>query len=295
MKIKYLSLLLIVFIFGFFNINCYAQDVDNYRMLYKFKTIKQSDNTRVLEVSFIARNKKDRKDKVPVYKANIKYFNVLHDERVLLGEAVTDKEGTAKLVLPADQKYLKDEEGYINFQAVFEGSGALDKEEDELAVKDLFFELNLEEIDSIKTVSINAFELDSIKSKIQVEELDVVISVQGMLSKLPIEENTIEEGVLEFEFPNDIPGDKNGLVTIIALIDANDDYGTVIAKNSNNWGSTIESNLENTIAQDKLWSDYAPAWMYIVLSILLIGVWANYVYTVVNLFKIKKEGQKLSI
>jgi len=294
MKTKYINHILIVFIFGFFTTYCFSQDIDNYRMLYKFKTIKQADNSRVLEVSFIARNKKDRKDKVPVYDANIKYYNVLNDDNVLLGEAKTDKEGTSKLVLSSDQNYLIDEEGYINFKAVFEGSDSLDEEEDEIAVKDLFLELNLEEIDSINTVIVNAFVLDSLKSKVPVEELDVIVSVGGMISRLPIEENTIEDGELEFEFPDNIPGDKNGLVTVYAFIEDSDDYGSVLAKNSKNWGSILNNESSISKEKEKLWSDYAPMWMYIVLTILLVGVWANYVYTIANLFKIKKEGQKLS-
>ncbi|WP_456421953.1 hypothetical protein, partial [Lutibacter sp.] len=58
------------------NSTCFAQknDTDNYRMLFNFNTIKQSDNTRLLEVSFIAKNKKNRKDKVPIYNAEIKFF-----------------------------------------------------------------------------------------------------------------------------------------------------------------------------------------------------------------------------
>jgi hypothetical protein len=31
--------------------------------------------------------------------------------------------------------------------------------------------------------------------------------------------------------------------------------------------------------------------MYVVLTILLVGVWANYAYTVVQLLKIKKSGK----
>ena len=32
----------------------------------------------------------------------------------------------------------------------------------------------------------------------------------------------------------------------------------------------------------------------IVLSLLLIGVWANYAYTIINLFKIRKEGIEIT-
>ncbi len=44
-----------------------------------------------------------------------------------------------------------------------------------------------------------------------------------------------------------------------------------------------------------LWSEAAPIWMYIVLTILLVGVWANYAYTIKNLFSISKEGKELEM
>ena len=49
------------------------------------------------------------------------------------------------------------------------------------------------------------------------------------------------------------------------------------------------------IVENTLWSKAAPIWMYVVLTILLVGVWANYVYTVIHLFKINKEGKELEL
>ena len=42
-------------------------DLKNYRLRFNLNTIKQSDNSRLLEVKFVATHKKDRKDKVPVF------------------------------------------------------------------------------------------------------------------------------------------------------------------------------------------------------------------------------------
>ena len=54
------------------------------------------------------------------------------------------------------KKYLTDEDGYINLTARFEGTDALDAEEEEILVRDLILELNLEEIDSVKTIFVKA-------------------------------------------------------------------------------------------------------------------------------------------
>ncbi|RLD28684.1 MAG: hypothetical protein DRI75_05920 [Bacteroidetes bacterium] len=276
------------------SINCGAQEIDvsNYRMLYNFSTVKQHDNSRVLEVSFIARNKKSKKDKIPVFDAEIDFFNILNDKEVLLGTSKTSKEGIAQLTLPENQSYLTDEEGYFNFKAVFEGTAGLDGEEEELAIKDIFIELYLSEIDSVKTVLVKAFTIDSLRVETPVEEVDIIISIGGMLSKMTLEEGYIENGEYEFEFPTDIPGDVNGDLTVYSIIDDHKEFGNVNKKETINWGVFHKQDKKEN---NKLWSDAAPIWMYVVLTFMLVGVWANYIYTIINLFKIKKEGVNLEL
>jgi len=289
MKTGFLKYSVFILLISFiFNLESYAQetDVSNYRMNFKFNTIKQPDNSRLLEVNFIGMNKKDRKDKIPVYDAEIKFYNVLNDNEVLLGSSKTSKEGIAELVLPKDQNYLIDTEGNISLKAQFEGTDALDGEEEEITVKNIFLDLNLEVIDSVKTVSLKAYVIDSLGTKIPVEESDIMFYVEGMLSKMKINEGTISDGEFDFTFESNLPGDIDGNISVMAMIEDSDDFGNVIQKKSIAWGVLDKTfNVEN----NKLWSKAAPIWMYIVLSVLLIGVWANYIYTIINLYKISKS------
>ncbi|MDF1517825.1 MAG: hypothetical protein RQ864_01205 [Lutibacter sp.] len=277
-----------------FSINGKAQenDASNYNMSFDFKTVKQNDNSRLLEVSFTGKNKEDRKDILPIYGAEIKFFNILNDEEVLLGSAKTSQEGFAQITLPEDQKYLMDENLNINLMARFEGNDALEESSAELIVKNIRLELNLEELDSVKTVLVTAFTFDETGTEIPLEETDVIIYVQGMLSKMKIAEGTISEGAFEFEMPTDLPGDSNGNLIVYAIIDGHEEYGTVIQQKNAKWG-IFEKQI--IAAKNTLWSSAAPIWMYVVLTILLVGVWANYIYTLINLFKIKKEGQELEM
>ena len=293
MKTKIFQYLLIFVALTFVNTKSFSQETNlkNYKIRFGLSTTKQADNSRILEVSYIAANKKDRKDRVPVFDANINFYNVTADEELLLGTAKTDQDGTAQLIVPNNHLYAIDENGYMNFKAAFDGTEGLDYEEADLAVKDVFLELILKEVDSVKTVFLNAYTLDSLQTKIPLEETEIIFSVGGMISKMPIKQDYTADGSFEFVFPENISGDKNGNVDVFASIIDNDDYGNVIQKKNINWG--INKNI--TIETNKLWSDVAPIWMYIVLSILLIGVWANYVYTIKNLFNIKKEGKELEL
>ena len=272
----------------FINTSSIAQEnvASNYKMAFSFKTVKNHDNTRLLEVIFIGKNKKNRKDKKPIYDAEIKFFNILNDEEVLLGTAKTTKEGIAQLTLLENQNYLMDEVGNINLTARFEGTDAIEEEEKEITVKNLHLELDLKEIDSVKTVLVKAFTMDKLGMETPVEELDIVISIGAMLSKMKIAEEIIEDGEFEFEFLTDIPGDVNGDITVYSIIEDHEEFGDVIQKGTINWGIFDKQIVKG---KNTLWSDFAPIWMYIVLTILLVGVWANYFYTIINLFKIKNE------
>ena len=282
-----------VFLIGLFlNTTTEAQEIEvsDYRMYFKFNTIKQPDNSRLLEVSFVGRNKKDRKESIPIYGAEINFYNVLDSDEVLLGKSKTSQEGTAQLAVPENQKYLMDSEGNINLKAIFDGTDALDGEEEEVIVKDVFLDLNLAEIDSVKTVTVKAFFKDSIGNQIPVEDTNLNIYVDGMLSKLKIKEGTIRDGKFEYTYDTTVPGDIDGNVTLLAMIEDNDDFGKVVQKSTANWGVL---NKKVNASAHKLWSKAGPIWMYVVLTFLLVGVWANYIYTIVNLFKIKKEGTNL--
>jgi hypothetical protein len=292
MRTKFIQYIVFPLVIGFlFNLSGYAQETNlkNYRVRFGLTTVKQSDNSRVLEASFIATNKKDRKDRVPVYEADINFYNVTETEDILLGTTKTDKEGTAQLTVPANQAYVTDADGFINLKAVFDGTDGLDSEEAELAVKDVFLELNLKEIDSVKTVILNAYTLDSLNTKIPLEDTEISFTVGGFIKNLPIQKGTVEDGQLQFKFPENISGDKNGNIDVIASIVDSDEFGNVIQKKNINWGTNRIIEVES----NKLWSRVAPIWMYIVLSILLLGVWANYAYSIVNLIKMKNEGKEL--
>jgi hypothetical protein len=267
-------------------------DASDYRMLFKFHTVKQSDNSRLLEVSFIGMNKKNKRDKLPVYDAEIKFFNRLDEQEVLLGASKTSKEGIAQLSFKEDHSFITDTDGTINFIARFEGTDGIDEQEEELRVKDLHLELNLKEVDSTRVVQVYAFTKDSLGNKNPVSETDVVISVGSMLAKMKLEESTIEGGTFEFEFPEGIPGDVDGNVSIYSIIEDHDDFGNVTKKETINWGILNKQPKEHA---NMLWTHAAPLWMYIVLTIMLVGVWVNYVYTIFHLIKLKKEGDIINL
>jgi hypothetical protein len=276
-----------------FSFKTIAQELnaDNYKLRFSFNTVKNFDDSRLLKVNFIGVNKKNRKDKIPIFNAEIKFYNVLDEEERLLGTTKTSNEGIAEITLPDTHEYIVDEFGNIKFIARFEGTDALRSKDSEIVVKNLFLDLNLTEIDSINTVVVKAFTLDSLGMELPIQKSEIYISVQGMFSKMILAEDYIADGYFEYEFPNDLPGDINGDITVYAIIEDHDEFGDVIQKKTINWGKKKELAKKDEYT---LWSSLAPIWMYVVLTFMLLGVWANYIYTIVNLFRIKRDRDKYS-
>lgn len=156
--------------------------------------------------------------------------------------------------------------------------------------KNLQLELIVTEVDSVRTINAKAYLLNSDGEEIPVEA-DLYFYVDGMVSKMKIEDGVLEEGNLdyEFEYTTNLPGDANGNLNISVAIEEHPEFGNVTQMKTVKWGVPNQQIMET----NKLWSEAGPVWMYIVLTILLVGVYANFVYTLINLFKIKKEGDKI--
>lgn len=278
--------LILLFTFGvIFGTYGQKSDINDFSMSFDLTSLKQTDNSRLFRVEYTGTNKENKKDIVPVADAEVNFYNILDDKEILLGKSMTNKEGIVSIVVPAEHKYLSDQDGYITVAARYEGNDAMDYEESELMFKDLFLDVELNTEDSLRTLIVKAYTKDAAGEKQDIEELDIILGVQGMLSKLVLEESTLEGGVYEFELPEDIHGNSMGELTLFAKVDENEDFGNVI-------NTVMVKDAFAVVKQrperNKLWTQAAPIWMYVVLSILLVGVWSNYLFAIWNLIKIWK-------
>jgi hypothetical protein len=100
-----------------------------------------------------------------------------------------------------------------------------------------------------------------------------------------------EAGMGSIEYPGGIVGDSLGKVTIYAMIEENDNFGTVKGEAAISWGIPKQYYLAEKPTRE-LWTPVAPVWMIITLIIMLTGVWAHYVYAVVQLIMIKRISKQ---
>jgi hypothetical protein len=127
---------------------------------------------------------------------------------------------------------------------------------------------------------------------IPIEDLELYFFVQRTFSLLPVGDefnSTDEEGIIEVEFPNDLPGDVNGDLIIVTKIIESDFYNDLTIEHKKNWGLPIELVDEND-EKRSLWAAAANAPMSLVftVSILIFAVWYVICYILYKLYRISK-------
>jgi len=226
---------------------------------------------------------------IPIPGMEISFFSEA-DGKELLGTVFTDYKGVASLELTKNIRLPINEDGLWEFSTEFNGNDTIEAANSELSIKDVRLEMSLQEVDSIKTISLKAVTPQN-TSDIPVSEEVVMIYVPRMFSLLPVGEAALDEGgTASLEFPSDLPGDSEGNLTIITKFEEHPDFGNVEKKVEIKWG--VPSANQAPVAHRALWTKTAPRWMIITLSVLLAGVWGHYLFAIISLILIKRESKK---
>jgi hypothetical protein len=212
------------------------------------------------------------------------------EKKARLAEIITDDKGVAIYNLNHKSDFLADKNGLWPFRSVFDGNDSIESGTSEQLIRDVTLSMTLTEVDSIKTIGLNAKKKDKGK-EVPVSGETVTLYVPRMFSLLPIGEAKLDDsGSSVVEFPASLPGDKEGNVTIIARFEEHAEFGNVEKKSTLKWG--LPSTYSVPAGHRALWTKTAPRWMIYTLSILLSGVWGHYLFALISLIRIRIEAKK---
>lgn len=281
MKLHQYSILLLVSVFTFISKGYTQETISPSLQLQYFKN---SDEQRFLKATLsYTLNRRD----VPLIDREIIFF--VGSKKDTLAKVKTNDKGVSSLLLSSDYKPLLEKDGTWLFASDFEGKDSIEAVSAEISIKDLKLEMNLDLVDSVKTVSLKAYTIENGKN-VPVSGEPINVFVTRMFSLLPVTDGTFEDdGTLSLEFPSDIPGDKDGNITIVAKFEEHATFGNVEKRGSSDWG--VVSNYKEPTTHRALWTKGAPTWMIIALTIMLTGVWGHYMYAIICLIRIKKSGK----
>ena len=253
----------------------------------ELKEIKKSDDSRIFNMKLIGESEEG---KVPVYQAKIDLLSVAEGKSEVIATATTDREGKASFALKSSMNLLRDKDGIAEVKSVFKGNGKLIGAEASVKFKELNLKMALVEKDSLNTIVLKASSMGPKGEVIPLKETNFNLYVQGLYSRLKVGECFVDAGEGTFTFPGNIPGDENGNLKIYVRLEDNEVYGEVEKTENAKWGNHRSGFVE---PQRSLWTSGAPIWMITTLIILLAGVWSHYMYAILQLIKIRKEGKKL--
>jgi len=224
--------------------------------------------------------------KVPM--VQVQFYSVDPEgEETVLGEAETGENGVATVEIET-AALPRDEAGYFTFVARFEGDNDFSASETDVRIHPAKLTLTPLDQDSIYTLR---FQASAISPEGDSGIADAVVSVfvKRMFSALKVGEGTTDEdGVVEIEFPTDLSGDENANIQITARIDETDEYGNLVARTTESWGSMVSKEIKEL--PPALWSAHPPIWMFVTFTILMGAVWIHYVIILFQLLKIRKIG-----
>jgi len=268
------------------SIHLLSQEVNVISPYIQLQYFKNTEDQRFLQTTLTY--SKNRME-LPIPGMEISFFSGV-DQNELVATALTDNMGIARVELNMDTKYKTDSDGMWAFSSEFKGNDTIEACSSEITVKDVRLDLVLTQVDSINTITVSAFVTENGKEK-PVSDETVYVYVPRMFSLLPISELTLDEtGTASIEFPSDLPGDKDGKITIIARFEENMTFGNVEKRETLLWG--LPTNYSVPASHRALWTKTAPRWMIYTLSILLAGVWGHYLFALISLIRIKIDAKR---
>ena len=155
-------------------------------------------------------------------------------------------------------------------------------------MEDAIVTVSFSEENDTKTIIAKATD----QAGLPIEDLELYFFVKRTFSLLPIGDgfnSTDEEGLLEIEFPNDLPGDTDGNLIIVTQIFESDLYNDLSLEATKNWGIPIVIE-DPKVEKRSLWAAAAnaPLSLIIIVSLMIFSVWFIIGFIIYKLFKISK-------
>jgi hypothetical protein len=263
----------------------FSQEAEMISPFVQISYLKSTDGQRIIQTSLTySGGEVDH----PLPGMEISFFS--GSEKQLIATALTNGKGIARVELPSDLKIVAGSDGLWTFSSEYKGNDTIAGGTSETAVKDVRLEMTLSVVDTIKTVTVTAFvDENGVEKPAAGESVKVV--VPRMFSDLLIGELTLDDtGTATVEFPDDLPGDKDGNIPVVAKFEENPTFGNVEKRETIKWGVPTDYSVPKT--HRALWTKTAPKWMIYTLTILLAGVWGHYLFAIISLIRIGRDAKR---
>ncbi len=265
-----------------------AQDVEEPEILspyMEFQYLKNTEEQRILEAKIFLAGELGL---IPIEGLPVSFYTNMEVPE-LLGEVLTNEKGIARYIISDDMMLPVDEDNNWWFYAEFEGNEQYEMTMEEISLIDVNLDMSIEETEDRKMIYLEAYTVQN-GEKVPVSDEDIYIFVPRMFSLLSVAEGYFIDGEAEVEFPDDVPGDEEGNLTVIGRFNDHWQFANVEKRIETKWG--VPASHEVAESHRALWTQIAPRWMIVSLTIMLIGVWGHYLFAIISMIRIKRVGKK---
>lgn len=293
---RYYKLITLMFLFGVLIETMHAQDSAALSpTLLSMSYFMPANNVPYLEVT--TKKKTGRKFE-PVNNIPVNIFFGEAESKNLLGNVITDAMGKGRIGLSPSFKNAWDSLSEFKFVAEAKSTTGQAPLTTDITIKKAILKIDTTSEDGTRIVTAELKE-QSGSNWVAVKNIDMKLSVKRMLGNLSVGDEDVftsdSTGQARGEYKRDsLPGDEKGNIILVAKVDDNDTYGTLVTEKKVNWGTQVEP-AKNFFAQRTLWSTRlrTPLWLLITVYSIVILVWGTIIYLVFQLIKIKKLGKTI--
>ena len=248
-------------------------------------------NNAAIYVSVHAKTKEAGKFQ-PVGGARFRLYLDKDSTACFAGDAVTDSKGSAIAFLPPSFKDQWNSAATHTFIAVSDETGVFSPSRTEASVVKAHLEIDTGQG---RTIIAKIVEMKN-GEWVPVKAVEIKVAIKRSGSDLAVSDKdsytTDSTGTISAEFHRDgIPGDKSGLLTLVAKVEDNDTYGNLRMEKSEPWGAVLK--LTDTFDNRSLWAARfkTPLWLLLMEYSIFLGVWSIVVYLILQIIKVIKAGR----
>lgn len=152
------------------------------------------------------------------------------------------------------------------------------------------------------TITLSYQQTDSTKTLVAIVKSDsglvagpeVHLYVKRLFGLLPVGKVVAadENGEAAIVFPTDLPGDKDGMIDLIAKIEGDEKYGDVVQEGRVKWGAFPKLEGDHWSSRSLSASrEKAPMILVVVSISIIVVIWSTIFYLMYQLVRIKKAGK----
>lgn len=209
----------------------------------------------------------------------------------LISNLKTDETGKAKAFIPPSLKAVWDASSQHTF-IVMAG--------DEEVISDFVITkakitLDTSNADGVRNITVSVLKKEDTKW-VPAADVEMKVGIQrlgGILSAGEEDNYTTDSsGTVTVEFKRDkLPGDQNGNLLLVAKVEDNELFGSLIVEKKALWG--VATKVDTAFFDQRtLWSTRfrTPYWLLFMAYSIIFGVWGTLIYLIRQVIKIKKLG-----